>query len=102
MLNLFYYVNHEFRYFLPNSYDKFNPKMERVLEGHLKKILIELNIIPNNEEDCIGTATDKEINYINRCYTFYHENRHILEHWDDPTFSFINVPKQNKLRKYII
>lgn len=122
----------EFRYYLPNSYDKFNSKMERVLhqavynlhlkddmfdgtflaqpalrvlEGHLKKIIIERNIVADNEyikyngfdiferygakyklkEDCIGDASDNEISYLNRCYTFYHENRHILEHWDDPT-----------------
>ena len=122
----------EFRYYLPNSYDKFNSKMERVLhqavynlhlkgdmfdgtflaqpvlrvlEGHLKKIVIEKNIVVNNEyikyngfdvferngakyklkEECFGIATDNEVSYLNRCYTFYHENRHILEHWDDPT-----------------
>lgn len=33
----------------------------------------------------VGTASVSEIAYLGRCYTFYHNNRHILEHWDNPT-----------------
>lgn len=25
------------------------------------------------------------LNYLSKCYTYYHENRHTLFHWDDPT-----------------
>lgn len=125
-------VRDEFQYYLPNSYDKFNLKMEkvlhqavynlnlsgdmfdgtflaqpvlRVLEGHLKRIVIERKIVPDNKyikrngfdffepngskyqlkADSVGTATSTEITYLGRCYTFYHNNRHVLEHWDDPT-----------------
>lgn len=125
-------IHTEFQYYLPNSYDKFTPKMERVLhqavynlningdmfdgtflaqpalrvlEGHLKKLVTEKEIVPAGEyikyngfnmfeqngakyqlkEACRGTASEEEINYLGRCYTFYHNNRHILEHWDDPT-----------------
>ncbi|MCD8119183.1 MAG: type II toxin-antitoxin system RnlA family toxin [Lachnospiraceae bacterium] len=122
----------EYQYYLPNSYGKFNPKMERVLhqavynlnisgdmfdgtflaqpamrvlEGHLKQIVINLNIAPDNRyikqngfdffsfnganyqlnANFTGKATQKEIAYLEKCYTFYHNNRHVLEHWDDPT-----------------
>lgn len=125
-------VKNEFRYYLPNSYNKFNAKMEkvlhqavynlnisgdmfdgtflvqpamRVLEGHLKQIVIEKQIAPDNKyikrngfdffeskgskyqlkSEHVGTASSAEIAYLGRCYTFYHNNRHILEHWDDPT-----------------
>ena len=125
-------IKNEFQYYLPNSYDKFDSKMSRVLhqavynlnlsgdlfdgtflaqpalrvlEGHLKKIVIERNIVPDNnyikyngfnffdnngskyqlKSSHLGTATAAEVSYIGRCYTFYHNNRHILEHWDDPT-----------------
>lgn len=125
-------VKNEYIYYLPNSYNKLSEKMSRVLhqavynlnisgdmfdgtflaqpamrvlEGHLKKILIEKNVIPDdkyirmNGFDCFepngakyhlktkayGTATKPEADYFGRCYTFYHNNRHILEHWDDPT-----------------
>ena len=121
-----------FQHYLPNAYDKLTLKMSRVLhqavynlnlkgdlfdgtflaqpamrvlEGHLKKILIEKGNIPDNDyvkhngfnvfesigakyqlkADHTGSATSEEINYLGRCYTFYHNNRHILEHWDDPT-----------------
>lgn len=77
----------------------------RVLEGHLKRIVIERKIVPDNKyikrnwfdffepngskyqlkADSVGTATSTEITYLGRCYTFYHNNRHVLEHWDDPT-----------------
>ena len=77
----------------------------RVLEGHLKQIVIEKQIAPENKynkrngfdffeskgskyqlkSEHVGTASSAEIAYLGRCYTFYHNNRHILEHWDDPT-----------------
>lgn len=125
-------IKDEFRYYLPNSYDKLSSKMSkvlhqavynlnitgdlfdgtflaqpalRVLEGHLKTIVISRQIVPDNNYikrngfdvfepngakyqlkiDCYGNATAEEINYLGRCYTFYHNNRHVLEHWDDPT-----------------
>lgn len=125
-------VKDEFQYYLPNSYDKFSDKMQRVLhqavynlhltgdvfdgtflvqpamrvlEGHLKKIVIEKQIAPNHNHIkrngfdffepngskyqlkavCEGTASPSEIAYLGRCYTFYHNNRHVLEHWDNPT-----------------
>lgn len=125
-------IKDEFRYYLPNGYDKLSPKMSkvlhqavynlnlsgdlfdgtflaqpamRVLEGHLKAIVITKQIVPDNnyikyngfdvfepngakyqlKQNCFGNATTEEVNYLGRCYTFYHNNRHILEHWDDPT-----------------
>lgn len=125
-------IRDEYQYYLPNSYDKFNAKMERVLhqavynlhlkdemfdgtflaqpalrvlEGHLKKVVLENNIVPNHEyikykgfdifeqngakyqlkSNSYGKATAKTITYLGQCYTFYHSNRHILEHWDDST-----------------
>ena len=33
----------------------------------------------------MGDCTPEEAKYLGRCYTFYHSNRHTLEHWDDPT-----------------
>lgn len=125
-------IKDEFRFYLPNACDRLNPKMSkvlhqavynlnlkgelfdgtflaqpalRVLEGHLKNIIITKQIVPDNnyiryhgfdvfevngskyqlKTDCFGNATTEEINYLGRCYTFYHNNRHILEHWDDPT-----------------
>ncbi|MBO1695268.1 ribonuclease H1 domain-containing protein [[Clostridium] symbiosum] len=125
-------IKDEFQFYLPNAYNKLNPKMSRVLhqavynlnikgelfdgtflaqpalrvlEGHLKNIIITKQIVPDNnyikyhgfdmfeangakyqlKTDCLGSATTEEINYLGRCYTFYHNNRHVLEHWDDPT-----------------
>ena len=125
-------IQNEFQYYLPNSYNKFNEKMTRVLhqavynlningdmfdgtflaqpalrvlEGHLKKIVIDRQIAPDNnyikyngfdffesngskyqlKSESVGKASPAEISYLGRCYTFYHNNRHILEHWDDPT-----------------
>lgn len=125
-------IKNEFQYYLPNGYDKLSPKMSkvlhqavynlnlsgdlfdgtflaqpamRVLEGHLKAIVITKQIVPDNnyikyngfdvfesngakyqlKQNCFGNATTEEANYLGRCYTFYHNNRHILEHWDDPT-----------------
>ncbi|WP_419037602.1 viroplasmin family protein [Enterocloster bolteae] len=125
-------IRDEYQYYLPNSYDKFNAKMERVLhqavynlhikdemfdgtfltqpalrvlEGHLKKIVIENEIVPNHQyikykgfdifeqngakyqlkSNFYGKADAKTITYLGQCYTFYHNNRHILEHWDDST-----------------
>ena len=77
----------------------------RVVEGHLKKVLIECGIIPNAEyikenhfdmfdkvgakyklkADRYGSAKPEQIKYIGNIYTFYNSNRHPLEHWDDPT-----------------
>lgn len=124
-------VKDEFEFYLPNAYNQLNSKMERVLhqavynlhladnmfdgtflaqpalrvlEGFLKRIIIEKNIaldeyIKHNgfcmferngskyqlKQNCNGTASHSEVNYLGRCYTFYHNNRHVLEHWDDPT-----------------
>lgn len=109
-------VRDEFQYYLPNSYDKFNLKMEkvlyqavynlnlsgdmfdgtflaqpalRVLEGHLKRIVIERKIVPDNKyikrngfdffepngskyqlkADSVGTATSTEITYLGRSHS---------------------------------
>jgi hypothetical protein len=35
--------------------------------------------------DRYGNAKQDQIKYIGNIYTFYHNNRHALEHWDDPT-----------------
>lgn len=125
-------VEETFCHYLPNAYDKLTAKMSkvlhqavynlnlkgdlfdgtflaqpamRVLEGHLKAIVIGKKIVPDNnyikyngfdvfevngakyqlKADCTGEATSEEVNYLGRCYTFYHNNRHVLEHWDDPT-----------------
>ena len=125
-------VQEEFQYYLPNSYDRFDQKMARVLhqavynlsisgdmfdgtflaqpalrvlEGHLKKIILEKRVISDNaylkrfgfdffhqngskyelDSDHMGDCTPEEAKYLGRCYTFYHSNRHTLEHWDDPT-----------------
>lgn len=43
--------------------DKYELKEEYVLDCHSKDLL----------------------NYLARCYTYYHKNRHTLFHWDDPT-----------------
>lgn len=35
--------------------------------------------------DRCGTASDKQIKYIENCYTFFNMNRNKLSHWDDAT-----------------
>ena len=77
----------------------------RVIEAQLKIALIECDIIPNAryikdktfdmfekdgtkyklKPDRYGNAKQDQIKYIGNIYTFYHNNRHALEHWDDPT-----------------
>ena len=37
------------------------------------------------KSDFLGAISKEIADYLGRCYTFYHNNRHILEHWDDPT-----------------
>lgn len=37
------------------------------------------------KSECFGDAKSSEVIYLGNCYTFYHDNRHVLEHWDDPT-----------------
>lgn len=128
-------ILNEFEYYLPNSYSKLPEKISktlhqavynlklngdmfdgtylaypviRAIDGHLKMILLENNIIDdykyikkngydmfekiNNGKDkyrlCsdrCGKANQKQIIYIGNCYTFFHSNRHNLSHWDDPT-----------------
>lgn len=77
----------------------------RVVEAQLKIALIECDIIPNAryikdktfdmfekdgtkyklKPDRYGNAKQDQVKYIGNIYTFYHNNRHALEHWDDPT-----------------
>lgn len=77
----------------------------RVLEAHLKMVLKENNIISDYryikdngfdmfdkvgakyklKPDRYGSAKEEHIKYIGNIYTFYHNNRHPLSHWDDPT-----------------
>lgn len=121
-----------FQVYLPSAFDKLDGKMERVLhqaicnlniqggmfggtflaqpamrvlEGHLKKIVLQKEIAPNHDylkyngfdmfkrnglkyqiDPCkCGKANDLEKDYLGRCYTFCNNNRHRIEHWDDPT-----------------
>ena len=77
----------------------------RAIDGHLKMILLKHEIISdclyikNNgydmferigakyklRSDRCGKANAEQIKYIGNCYTFFHNNRHELSHWDDPT-----------------
>ena len=77
----------------------------RVLEAYLKMVLKENNIISDYryikdngfdmfdkigakyklKPDRYGSAKEEHIKYIGNIYTFYHNNRHPLSHWDDPT-----------------
>lgn len=122
----------EFQFYMPNSYDKLPPKISRtlhqavynlklngdmfdgtflaqpavrVLEAHLKMILMENQIISDYKyikengfdmfdrvgakyklkPDCYGKAKEEHIKYIGNIYTFYHNNRNPLSHWDNPT-----------------
>ncbi len=125
------HVQTEFEAFLPNSHNKLPEKMSkvlhqavynlnifgdfydssflvqpalRVLEGHLKNILIEQHILTDAhliksngfymfdkngfkyqlKSDMLGISTPLIAKYIGNCYTYYHSNRHTLSHWDDP------------------
>lgn len=77
----------------------------RVLEAHLKMVLKENDIISDYKyikdngfdmfdkigakyklkPDRYGSAKEEHIKYIGNIYTFYHNNRHPLSHWDNPT-----------------
>lgn len=77
----------------------------RVMEAHLKLVLQECEIISGWEyikengfdmfektgskfklkSERYGNAKEDKIRYIGNIYTFYHNNRHQLSHWDDPT-----------------
>lgn len=78
----------------------------RPLEAILKMALKNSNIPVRKEEDDYdsffvfkeknGTYRLREqfitdthskdlLNYLSKCYTYYHDNRHTLFHWDDPT-----------------
>ena len=77
----------------------------RVLEAQLKLVLIQCKIIPNAQyikknnfdmfdkigskyrlkPDRYGDANREQIKYIGNIYTFYTNNRHPIDHWDDPT-----------------
>lgn len=77
----------------------------RAIDGHLRMILLNLEIVPDykyinkNGYDMFesmnsryhlrlnrcGKATNEQIKYIGNCYTFFHNNRNQLSHWDDPT-----------------
>lgn len=78
----------------------------RVLEGHLKNILYEQGIVTDvssiqhngfymfKKVEGVKYELDPELSpdisshiveYMNRCYSFYRNNRHTVFHWDDPT-----------------
>jgi len=78
----------------------------RPLEAILKMALKNNNIPIRKEDDDYDSffvfkeidgiyrlkdqfVTDKHskdlLNYLGKCYTYYHDNRHTLFHWDDPT-----------------
>lgn len=77
----------------------------RVLEAHLKMVLKENDIIPDYryikdngfdmfdkvgakyklKTERYGNAKAEHVKYIGNVYTFYHENRNPLSHWDNPT-----------------
>lgn len=125
-------IHTKFEYYMPNSFDKLPEKMSktlhqavynlklngdmfdgtylaqpviRAIDGHLKMILLNLEIIPDwkyikeNGYDMFdktgakyrlrsgryGKATNEQAKYIGNCYTFFHNNRNRLSHWDDPT-----------------
>lgn len=125
-------VSSKFQYYMPNAFDKLPPKMSktlhqavynlkldgdmfdgtylaqpviRAIDGHLKMILLNLEIIPNWKyikengydmfekvgakyklrSDRYGKATTEQAKYIGNCYTFFNNNRNELSHWDDPT-----------------
>lgn len=127
-------IETKFQYYMPNSYDKlpkklsktlhqavYNLKLDgdmfdgtylaqpviRAIDGHLKMILLDLEIVPNWKyikingynmfekvgakyklcSDKYGKATAEQVKYIGNCYTFFNNNRNKLSHWDDPMAS---------------
>lgn len=124
-------VKTTFKCYLPYSWDKLPEKMSRVLhqavynlnlqgevfeasflvqpafrvlEGHLKQILVNNKIVESVasiktngfymfekrgfkyrlKSDMIGVASVDIVSYIGSCYTYYNMNRNALSHWDDP------------------
>lgn len=123
----------KFQYYMPNAYNRLPQKISRTLhqavynlklsgdmfdgtylaqpviraiDGHLKMVLLDYNIIPNSKyikdnnydmfkkvgpkkyklcSDRYGKATPEQAKYIGNCYTFFKNNRNELSHWDDPT-----------------
>lgn len=96
----------------------------RVVEAQLKSVLIECGIIPNAQyikenkfdmfdkvgikyklkPDRYGNAKPEQIKYIGNIYTFYNNNRHSTEHWDDPmapidTTKLLDVERAHDLIK---
>lgn len=97
----------------------------RVIDAHLKLVLINFNIIPNAtyvkgrdgydmfdklgtkyilKADRYGKANEKEAQYIGNCYTFFSNNRNVLSHRDDPTTpldttTLLNTAKAHDLIK---
>lgn len=125
-------IRTKLQYYMPNAYDKlpekisktlhqavYNLKLDgdmfdgtylaqpvvRAIDGHLKMILLNLEIIPDWQyikangydmfekvgakyrlcSDRYGKATAEQAKYIGNCYTFFNSNRNKLSHWDDPT-----------------
>lgn len=125
-------VRTKFQYYMPNSFEKLPEKISktlhqavynlklsgemfdgtylaqpviRAIDGHLKQILLELEIVPNWKyikengynmfekvgakyklcTDKYGKATAEQVKYIGNCYIFFSNNRNRLSHWDDPT-----------------
>lgn len=124
-------IRTEFNMLLPYSYNKLPDKLARTLhqaiynlslhgdffdgtflahpafrglEAHLKKMLVEQQIIPSVQHikingfdmfdksggkyylksNKIGNANQDIAQNINSCYTFYNTNRNVFFHWDDP------------------
>ncbi len=125
-------IKEKFQYYMPNSFDKlpqkitktlhqavYNLKLDgdmfdgtylaqpviRAIDGHLKMILLDLEIIPDWKyiktngydmfektgakyklcSDRYGKANAEQAKYIGNCYSFFNNNRNKLSHWDDPT-----------------
>lgn len=136
-------VKTEYKCLLPYSHDKLPDKMSRVLhqsvynlnlhgdffdgtflvqpafrvlEAHLKKILMDQFIVKDIasikndgfymfdkigykyhvKSDMMGIATQDVARYIGNCYTYYNMHRHTLSHWDDPTMSIDTTTIINK------
>lgn len=126
------HVESQYQHYLPNAYDKIDGKMKkvlyqaicnlnligkmydasflvqpafRVLEAHLKKLIIEYNVVNDYNDlkengfymfdkngakftlkaENLGTTTPDIARHISNCYTFFNNNRHTLSHWDNPT-----------------
>ncbi|MCI8506762.1 MAG: reverse transcriptase-like protein [Lachnospiraceae bacterium] len=125
-------ISSKFQYYMPNAYDKLPVKMSktlhqavynlkldgnmfdgtylaqpviRAIDGHLKMILLNLEIISDWKDikikgydmfekvgakyrlrsDRYGKANTEQVKYIGNCYTFFNSNRNKLSHWDNPT-----------------